>query len=131
LAYRCKEEHQVSGISDAIMAVGMSKGKYHVGAATFELKDGIAQTAEGCLAGTTTLLDCGWHSLMSYGHMKDTKAATCVTHNPALAMGFEDRGILLPQKRADIAFFECDTNRPVMTVCRGKIVFDLGVNRKS
>lgn len=130
LACRCKLDHQVSGISDAVMSVGMSKGKYHVGGTAFEITNGIAQTADGLLAGTTTLLDSGWHSLMTYSHMKDTKAAACVTHNPAMAMELEDRGILLPGKRADIAFFECGTNRPVMTVCRGKIVFDLGINRK-
>ena len=131
LACRCKPDHQVSGISDAVMAVGMPKGKYHIGAASFEITNGIAQTPDGLLAGTTTLLDSGWHSLMTYGHMKDTKAATCVTHNPALAMSLEDRGILLPQKRADIAFFECGTNRPIMTVRRGEIVFDRGVNRRA
>jgi N-acetylglucosamine-6-phosphate deacetylase len=125
LACRCKPDHQVSCISDAVMSVGMSKGKYHVGAAAFKITNGIAQTADGRLAGTTTLLDSGWHSLMTYSHLKDTKAAACVTHNPAMAMGLEDRGILLPEKRADIAFFECGTNRPVMTVCKGKIVFDL------
>jgi N-acetylglucosamine-6-phosphate deacetylase len=130
LACRCKPDHQVSGISDAIMAVGMPEGKYHVGSADFEISDGIAQTADGCLAGTTTLLDSGWHSLMTYSHMKATKAAACVTLNPAQAMGLDDRGILLPKKRADIAFFECGTNRPVMTMCRGKIVFDL-VNKKA
>lgn len=130
LACRCKPDDMVSGISDAVMAVGMTKGKYHVGAAAFKITNGIAQTADGSLAGTTTLLDSGWHSLMTCSHMDVTKAAACVTHNPALAMGLEDRGILLPQKRADIAFFECGTNRPVMTVCKGKIVFDL-INKKA
>ena len=131
LACRCKPDNQVSGISDGIMAVGMPEGnKYHVGSADFEISDGIAQTADGCLAGTTTLLDSGWHCLMTYSHMEITKAAACVTLNPAQAMGLEDRGILLPQKRADIAFFECGTNRPVMTVCNGKIVFD-AVNKKA
>ena len=130
LACRCKPDNMVTGISDAVMAVGMVKGKYHVGAATFEINDGIAKTADGSLAGTTTLLDSGWQSLMTYSHMDASKAAACVTHNPAMAMGLEDRGILLPQKRADIAFFECGTNRPVMTVCKGKIVFDL-INNKA
>lgn len=130
LACRCKPDDKVCGISDAIMAVGMPKGKYHVGAADFEITDGIAQTADGCLAGTTTLLDSGWHSLMTYSRMAATKAAACVTLNPAQAMGLEDRGILQPQKRADISFFECGTNRPVMTVCKGKVVFD-ALNKKS
>lgn len=123
LACRCKPDDKVCGISDAVMAVGMSKGKFNVGAASFEINNGIAQTPDGCLAGTTTLLDSGWHSLMTYSHMQATNAAACVTHNPAMAIGLEDRGILQPQKRADIAFFECGTNRPVMTVCGGKIVF--------
>ena len=123
LACRCKPDDKVCGISDAVMAVGMRKGKFNVGAASFEINNGIAQTPDGCLAGTTTLLDSGWHSLMTYSHMPATNAAACVTHNPAMAIGLEDRGILQPQKRADIAFFECGTNRPVMTVCAGKIVF--------
>ena len=130
LACRCKPDNKVCGISDGIMAVGMPDGKYHVGAADFEMNNGIAQTADGSLAGTTTLLDSGWHSLMTYSHLDVTKAAACVTFNPALAMGLEDRGILQPQKRADIAFFECGTNRPVMTVCNGKVVFD-AINKKA
>jgi len=129
LACRCKPDDMVSGISDAVMSVGMDKGKFHVGAATFEIDNGIAKTADGSLAGTTTLLDSGWHSLMTYSHMPASKAAACVTYNPAKMMGLEDRGILQPQKRADIAFFECETNRPVMTVCKGKVVFD-NTNKK-
>ena len=130
LACRCKPDHQVCCVSDAVMSVGTSNGKYHVGAATFKITNGIAQTDDGLLAGTTTLLDSGWHSLMTYSRLKDTKAAACVTHNPALAMGLEDRGILQPQKRADIAFFECGTNRPVMTICEGAVVFDT-INKKA
>ena len=68
------------------------------------------------------MLDTGWHSLMSSGHLLETQAARAVTLNPALSFGFEDRGELLPGKRADLAIFECETNRVLMTVRRGEII---------
>ena len=81
----------------------------------------LRKTADGHLAGTITLLDSGWHSLITYSHMDATKAAACVTYNPAIAMGLEDRGILQTTKNVPISHFsKRGTNRPVMTVCKGK-----------
>jgi adenine deaminase len=56
--------------------------------------------------------------------MLDTNAAACVTINPATSVGLTDRGIFMPGKRADIAFFENVTNRPLLTVRRGRIIYD-------
>ncbi len=124
LACRCKERDKVIGISDSTMAAGMPDGNYHIGPTKIKVANGFSQTSKGTLAGTTTLLDTGWHSLMSYSHMSESNSASCVTSNPASAMGLEDRGVLLPLMRADIAIFERGTNRPLLTVRRGKIVFD-------
>jgi N-acetylglucosamine-6-phosphate deacetylase len=130
LACRCKPADKVVGISDATMAAGMPDGHYHIGPSAIEVHDGFSQTANGTLAGTTTLLDTGWHSLMSYSHMPETAAASCVTLNAALMLGLEDRGVLLPQKRADIAFFERGSNRPLMTVRGGEVVYNSSTNLK-
>ena len=67
--------------------------------------------SNGKLAGTTTMLDAGWHSLMGCGHLSENRAALAVTRTPAECFGFHDRGILQPGKRADLAVFECGTNR--------------------
>ena len=51
-----------------------------------------------------------------------TQAARAVTANPAASFGLKDRGVLMPGERADLAVFECDTNRVLATVRRGEII---------
>jgi N-acetylglucosamine-6-phosphate deacetylase len=123
LACRCKADFKVAAISDATMAAGMPSGNYRIGPTVITVDDGFSRSTDGVLAGTTTLLDDGWHSLMSYSHTSETYAASAVSQNSALQLGLTDRGKLLPGLRADMAFFECGTNRPLLTVRRGEIVF--------
>ncbi len=123
LTCRCKKMENIIAISDATMAAGMPNGHYWIGPTEIVVEDGFSHTLNGLIAGTTTLLDTGWHSLMSYGHLAETTSATGVTMNPARSIGFHDRGILQPNMRADLAIFECGTNRPLMTVRRGEIVY--------
>jgi N-acetylglucosamine-6-phosphate deacetylase len=101
----------------------MPDGEYRIGPATIRVVDGFSQNADGMLAGTTTMLDAGWHSLMSCGHLQETNAARAVTGNPASCFGFTDRGVLLPSMRADLAIFERGSNRSLLTVRRGEIVY--------
>ena len=122
LACRCKPPQMINGISDGTMAAGMPDGTYRIGPAEIRVVDGFSRNFEGALAGTTTMLDAGWHSLMSSGHLLETQAARAVTANPAASFGFEDRGVLLPGRRADLAVFECGTNRVLTTVRRGEII---------
>ncbi len=123
LACRCKPTNQIVGISDCTMAAGMPNGEYRIGPSAIRVENGFSQTAQRTLAGTTTMLDSGWHSLMSCGHLPEIQAAAAVTRNPAESLGLFDRGTLLPNKRADLAIFECHTNRPLMTVRNGEIVY--------
>ena len=125
LACRCKPKDKLIGISDATMAAGMFNGQYRMGPSVILVEDGYSHTSAGLLAGTTTMLDSGWHSLMSYSHMPETYAAAGVSLNAALSLDLSDRGELLPRKLADIAVFERGTNRPLMTVRRGEIVFQV------
>ncbi|MBR7121560.1 MAG: N-acetylglucosamine-6-phosphate deacetylase [Lentisphaeria bacterium] len=122
LACRCKTLRQIIGISDGTMASGMPDGSYHIGPSEIIVKNGFSQNSSGKLAGTTTMLDAGWHSLMSCGHLSETKAAQAVTRNPAEHFKLFDRGQLLPGLRADLAVFEHTTNRPLLTVRRGEII---------
>ena len=123
LACRCKPGNSLIGISDCTMASGMPDGDYRIGPSEIRVIGGFSQNAEGRLAGTTTMLDTGWHSLMSSGHLSETRAAEAVTSTPAQHFGFEDRGILLPGRRADLAVFELESNRPLMTVRRGEVIY--------
>ena len=123
LACRCKPDNRLIGISDCTMASGMPDGTYRIGPSEIRVVGGFSQNPDGKLAGTTTMLDSGWHSLMSCGHLSETRAAEAVTSNPARHFGFDDRGILLPGKRADLAIFELGSNRPLMTVRRGEHIY--------
>ncbi|MBE6356652.1 MAG: N-acetylglucosamine-6-phosphate deacetylase [Lentisphaerae bacterium] len=122
LACRCKTLRQIIGISDCTMASGMPDGAYHIGPSEIIVKNGFSLNPSGKLAGTTTMLDTGWHSLMSCGHLSETKAAPTVTRNPAEHYSLLDRGELRPGLRADLAIFEQKTNRPLMTVRKGEII---------
>lgn len=123
LACRCKPGTKLVAISDATMASGMPDGNYWIGNSPIVVENGFSHTAEGRLAGTTTMLDTGWHSLMNYANTDETYAAGSVSYNPAFSMNLHDRGILRPGTRADLAIFEQETNRLLMTVCRGEIVY--------
>ncbi len=123
LACRCKPLHQIIGISDGTMASGMPDGNYHIGPSEIIVKNGFSQSKGGKLAGTTTMLDAGWHSLMSCGHLSETKSAQAVTCNPSGHFGLTDRGSLLPGQRADLAIFEKGSNRTLLTVRRGEIIY--------
>ena len=123
LACRCKRADRIVGISDGTMAAMMPDGEYHIGKTQIRVVNGFSQTSTGALAGTTTMLNSGWHSLMSSGHLAETRAARAVTSNPASELKLDDRGYLRPGQRADLAVFERDTNRLLMTVVRGTIVY--------
>ena len=122
LACRCKAARRIIGISDGTMAAGMPDGEYRIGPSQIRVVNGFSQNADGMLAGTTTMLDAGWHSLMSCGHLEETAAACAVSGTPARCFGIADRGELLPSLRADLAVFERGTNRCLMTVRRGQII---------
>ncbi len=123
LACRCKPGAKLVAISDATMASGMPDGEYFIGESVIVVENGFSHTVDGKLAGTTTMLDTGWHSLMNYANTDETYAAGSVSYNPAFSLGLTDRGILRPGTRADMAIFEQETNRLLMTVCRGEIVY--------
>lgn len=129
LACRCKQADRIVGISDGTMAFGMPNGTYHIGPSSIVVHGGYSQSG-GKLAGTTTMLDSGWHSLMSCGHLSENRAALAVTRTPAECFGFRDRGVLLPGRRADLAVFERGTNRLLMTVRRGEIIYKAGDNNE-
>ncbi len=123
LACRCKPGDKLVAVSDAVMASGMPDGTYFIGDSPIVVENGFSHNPEGKLAGTTTLLDDSWHSLMNYANTDETYAACSVSHTPAVSLGLQDRGVLRPGTRADMAIFEQHTNRLLMTICGGNIVY--------
>jgi len=123
LACRIKPKDKLIGVSDAIQGAGLKDGIYHLGGAQIQVVNGKSMTEDGTLAGTTLTLEKGWHHLVTYSHMSITDAAACFSLNPARNLKLYDRGELKPKRRADLVFFDKDTNRVRMTVVNGKIVY--------
>lgn len=73
-------------ISDAMRATGLGDGEYEFGGQTMIVKDGIALTPDGHLAGSTaTLFDCVKKAI-SFG-IKEEDAVKMASENPARLMG--------------------------------------------
>jgi N-acetylglucosamine-6-phosphate deacetylase len=123
LACRIKPKDKLIGVSDAIQGAGLKDGFYCLGGAQIQVFNGKSLTEDGILAGTTLTLEKGWHHLVTYSHMTITDAAACFSLNPAQNLNLFDRGEIKPKRRADIVFFDKETNRVRMTVVKGKVVY--------
>ena len=124
LACRTKPNHRIIGISDAVEGMGLSDGTYHLGKSEIQVTNGKVTTADGILAGTIQSLEKGWQHLVEASHMSRNEAAACLSINPAQSIGLEHRGELKPRKYADIAFFDIESHMTILTVSKGKIVYD-------
>ncbi|MBQ7623692.1 MAG: N-acetylglucosamine-6-phosphate deacetylase [Clostridia bacterium] len=91
-------------ISDGMRATNLSDGKYELGGQTVTVKEGVARTADGALAGGThTLLECV-KTAVSMGIPKED-ALKMATETPARLMGLDAGEI---RKGAPADFILCD-----------------------
>ena len=114
---RVKPNDKIIGISNAIEFENTDGSRY------FKKEDGLVYTRSGVIAGTTMTLETGWAHLKNYSNMPGNLAAACFTSNPAQDLGLITRGEIRPEKRADITFFDLETNNVCMTVSNGSIVY--------
>ena len=112
-----KPNDKIIGISNAIEFENTDGSRY------FKKEDGLVYTRSGVIAGTTMTLETGWAHLKNYSNMPGNLAAACFTSNPAQDLGLITRGEIRPGKRADITFFDLETNNVCMTVSNGSIVY--------
>lgn len=104
-------------ISDALRCCGMPEGQYELGGQAVFLKDGIAQLADGTIAGSVTNLYKGMVNAISFG-IAEEDAIRAATYNPACAIGAEDKiGSIAPGKYAD--FLICSPDYSKKQVYRG------------
>ncbi|BCU69956.1 N-acetylglucosamine-6-phosphate deacetylase [Stygiolobus caldivivus] len=95
---------RVVGVTDSIMAAGLSDGEYTLGKVEITVKEGRALTKEGKLAGSTLTMDKAFANLAKLTGLYD--AVMMTSYNPAKALGLTDRGALLPGKNADIVLLD-------------------------
>lgn len=110
-------------ITDAIRATGMSDGDYALGDQLVHVKDGIARTDAGGLAGSTLTMDQALRNVMEFAGLSLVEAVPMLTRVPAASIGVENhKGSLVPGFDADMAILD-QAYQVRMTIVGGKVVY--------
>jgi N-acetylglucosamine-6-phosphate deacetylase len=124
LAVRAKGVEKIILVTDAIRAAGLDDGDYTLGGQVIQVKDGVARTARGGLAGSTLTLDRAVRNVMAYTGVSIQDAVSMATTNPARALGLlPHKGVLQPGADADLALVDPDFN-VLATMVGGRLVYD-------
>ena len=113
-AYRQLGPGRTSLITDSMSATNSPDGRYSIAGSGVTVKDGIALTDDGALAGSTLTLSRGVENLADFCGIPLDEAIFCATVNPAKEVGIYDIcGSIDPGKRADLVFCEPSFDRGV------------------
>jgi N-acetylglucosamine-6-phosphate deacetylase len=120
---RIKSIDEIVLMTDAILATGLGDGEYEFGGFEIKVSGGLAQKADGTIAGSTLTLLKGLKNWVEITGMPLEKALRAATINPARAIGIDSQvGSIEAGKRADLVVLDGNMSI-VYTFCRGKKVF--------
>lgn len=121
IVYKTVGAERVILISDSMRAAGLADGNYDLGGQDIIVKDGVAKTLSGAIAGSTAkLMNCVKNAI-SFG-IKYEDAVMMASLNPAKAIGLQkNKGSIQPGKDADLVVIN-DNFEVIYTIIGGKIV---------
>lgn len=94
-------------ITDAISASGNPDGEHRLGGVPVLLRDGVATTEGGTLAGSTLTMECALRNLMEITGCSISQASRCASLHPARSLGVDDRkGSIEVGKDADLVLLD-------------------------
>lgn len=123
LLYRLKGPERTIVVSDSIAATGLQSTCYERLGRVTEVRDGVARTPEGRLAGSTHALDTALRNLMSFCDIPIEKALIPLTASPAEALGLKGcKGVLATGADADIVLLD-EVLTVRTTIIGGRVVY--------
>ena len=125
LAHKCKGTEKITLVSDSMEATGCSDGDYMIAGNKVIVKDGVARTESGALAGSTLSLFDAVKNLADFCSLDFAEALPCATINPARQIGVQDRyGSIDIGKSADLIMIN-DIESPEISgmMIRGKALY--------
>lgn len=123
LVQRLKAPDRLFLVTDAMRAATVADGLYELGGQDITVKNGVARTTTGRLAGSTLTLLRAVLNYETYTGVSLAEAVRAASLLPAHILGLRDRGALMPGHEADIIFVSSSgENR--MTWQAGQVVYD-------
>jgi len=92
-------------VTDALQAAGVGDGRWRLGAVEVEVRDGVARTAGGVLAGSVLTMLEAVRNLVDLGASVE-QALDAATRVPARSARRPDLGVLAPGAAADVVVLD-------------------------
>jgi len=124
LAWKALGAQRTILVTDAIAALGMPAGRYHLGDQEVIIDEVSSRLADGGLAGSILSTDKAIRNLLAITGCSLEEALQTVTYNPARLLGLENlgRGQILPGALADLVLLTPDYH-VVATMVQGRFAF--------
>ena len=111
LAYRCKGCERLVLVTDSMEATDSADGQYMIAGQPVIVKDSIARTLEGALAGSTLNFEAAINNLVKFAGADYASAIVCATANPCKMLNvFDLYGSISAGKAADFIVSEIGEN---------------------
>ncbi|MBK7203767.1 N-acetylglucosamine-6-phosphate deacetylase [Candidatus Amarolinea dominans] len=89
LAWQCKGSQDLALVTDAMAALGMPDGVYHLGGYEVTVAQQTARLADGTLAGSVLALDAALRNLAAFSGCSLHEALPTITSTPARLLGLD------------------------------------------
>ncbi len=123
LIWAIKGGKRLNLVTDAMAALGMSPGRYHLGDQTVMVTENEARLGDGTLAGSIVSMAVALGNLMAFTGCSLAEALPTVTTTPASLLGISDqRGQIATGLLADVVLLTPDL-QVVTTIVEGQTVY--------
>lgn len=124
LIYQMKGKSKMGLISDCIVAGGMNDGKYKLGMLDVNVREGIARTNSGSLAGSTLTLEKAIANMINLAEITPLEAVHMASLIPAEFLGVSDElGSITVNKQASLTIVDDEFNVQA-TIINGRIAYN-------
>lgn len=123
LSWKCKGTERSALITDCMCAGGLPDGTYQLGELPVQVKNGVARTECGSLAGSTLSLNMAIRNMTRLAEVPEWDAVRMASEVPARILGVNDRmGSIAAGMEASLTVMDDDFN-VLLTLVKGQQVF--------
>jgi N-acetylglucosamine-6-phosphate deacetylase len=123
LMLKNKTVENITLVTDSMRAKGLPDGEYELGGQKVNVRDGQARLEDGTLAGSVLKMIDAVNNMIEFTNVSLEEAVQMASTNPAKKLGvFDKKGSIEVNKDADLVVLNSN-NEILMTICRGKIVY--------